>query len=379
MVDDRRSDSFTATRDPAWNRFVGNELARLAKFATFEPVPDNFLTRTSANLSTNLATTLAAPGTYALFTSRARGLFLPNNEAVGDKGRQARLIGLLGTQPNGQRPDVRQSSPNPPGLRIELVSETPMAPGLWLWCIAAEWPQRLTQPVETSIVGVTTTAAANLPAGSVCTLPLRVIVSPESAIGAGLPPQAGGTREQTVEAIMSECERQRVMLDTQVAYLLATCEHECGFRPIREGQWGGRTAEASETYRRRLRYYPYYGRGYVQLTHKGNYRNYADRLGIDLVNDPDLALDPRVALSVLVHGVTNGMFGPSMISFIHERRTDFFNARRSVNVVDRAQHIAGMAQRWLTWISANHPTRFRPGFGAPRARPAAPAPHGRRP
>ncbi|KAG0273266.1 hypothetical protein BGZ95_010915, partial [Linnemannia exigua] len=45
----------------------------------------------------------------------------------------------------------------------------------------------------------------------------------------------------------------------QLAYILATAEHESYFRPIKE--IGG----AKKSYN------PYFGRGYVQLTHKENY------------------------------------------------------------------------------------------------------------
>jgi hypothetical protein len=45
----------------------------------------------------------------------------------------------------------------------------------------------------------------------------------------------------------------------QLAYILATAEHESYFRPIKE--IGGTKRP----------YAPYFGRGYVQLTHKGNY------------------------------------------------------------------------------------------------------------
>lgn len=43
----------------------------------------------------------------------------------------------------------------------------------------------------------------------------------------------------------------------------------------------------------------YYGRGYIQLTHEANYREYGDALGLDLVAHPDLALEPRVAGKIL--------------------------------------------------------------------------------
>ncbi|HEY9721294.1 MAG TPA: glycoside hydrolase family 19 protein [Oscillatoriaceae cyanobacterium] len=42
------------------------------------------------------------------------------------------------------------------------------------------------------------------------------------------------------------------------------------------------------------------GRGYIQLTGRANYTSYGQKLGIDLVNNPDKALDPKVAAQVLV-------------------------------------------------------------------------------
>jgi predicted chitinase len=44
----------------------------------------------------------------------------------------------------------------------------------------------------------------------------------------------------------------------------------------------------------------YRGRGYIQLTGKDNYRLYGQILGLDLLNNPDLALDPTVAAQILV-------------------------------------------------------------------------------
>lgn len=41
------------------------------------------------------------------------------------------------------------------------------------------------------------------------------------------------------------------------------------------------------------------GRGYIQATGRSNYRTYGDRLGIGLVDNPDLALDPNIAAHIL--------------------------------------------------------------------------------
>jgi hypothetical protein len=100
----------------------------------------------------------------------------------------------------------------------------------------------------------------------------------------------------------------------------------------------------------------------VQLTHDSNYKFYGDLLGINLLEDPDLALEPDVALYVLVHGMMKGKFGTPLTRNVNERKTDFVEARTSVNDHDRATHIAGIAERWLTWIRSSQPNRFTRGF-----------------
>jgi hypothetical protein len=61
------------------------------------------------------------------------------------------------------------------------------------------------------------------------------------------------------------------------AYALATACHETAYtmQPVREAFW------LSEAWRRtHLRYYPYYGRGYVQLTWEDNYKRADLELGL---------------------------------------------------------------------------------------------------
>ena len=44
--------------------------------------------------------------------------------------------------------------------------------------------------------------------------------------------------------------------------------------------------------------YKYHGRGLIQLTGKNNYKQYGELLGIDLVNNPELANDPVIAQKI---------------------------------------------------------------------------------
>lgn len=152
-------------------------------------------------------------------------------------------------------------------------------------------------------------------------------------------------KAETIEAIKAECKLQGIGLNTQIAYVLATAQWETAqtFKPVKEAFW------LDEDWRRNnFKYFPYYGRGFVQLTWKKNYEAYGKILRIDLVNNRDLALDPNVALFVLVHGFKTGTFTNRKITdYITDDKTDFINARRCINGEDKAHEIAALANKFL--------------------------------
>lgn len=41
--------------------------------------------------------------------------------------------------------------------------------------------------------------------------------------------------------------------------------------------------------------YKYRGRGYIQITGKANYKKFGDMIGVDLIKNPDKALEPEIA------------------------------------------------------------------------------------
>jgi Putative peptidoglycan binding domain len=149
----------------------------------------------------------------------------------------------------------------------------------------------------------------------------------------------------TIEAIKWECRAQGVGLNTQISYVLATTQWETNqtFEPVREAYW------LSENWRKKnLRYYPFYGRGFVQLTWKNNYEKYSRILDVDMVGDPDIAMQPSVALFVLVHGFKTGTFtGRKITDYIDDTKTDFVRARRCINGTDKAHEIADIAKKLL--------------------------------
>jgi predicted chitinase len=155
------------------------------------------------------------------------------------------------------------------------------------------------------------------------------------------------TRQGTIDAIRWECNSHGLIHRNQQAYVLATTQHETAgtFKPLEEYGKGrkhsyGRIDPSTGK--------AYYGRGFVQLTWKSNYQKYATILGIDLVRRPELATDPNVALFILVHGMRTGAFtGRKLSDYVNGGKTDFLNARRVVNGMDRASQIAAIARNYL--------------------------------
>lgn len=133
------------------------------------------------------------------------------------------------------------------------------------------------------------------------------------------------------------------------AYMLATEYHETAkkMQAVREG------LNVSDSWRRKnLRYYPWYGRGEVQLTWKKNYEFATKRLRelgheeVDLVANPDQALEPKISTLIMLNGMLEGWFtGKCLRDYIpnNPTREHYRNARRIINGTDRADLVAGYA------------------------------------
>lgn len=134
------------------------------------------------------------------------------------------------------------------------------------------------------------------------------------------------------------------------AYMLATVHRECGqeWQPIKEYSRGkGRKYGAPDPMTGQV----YYGRGYVQLTWKGNYAAMGKVCGVDLVNDPDLTLQPDIAYRIMSHGMRHGSFtGVGLPKYINSEKCDYFNARKIINGLDVAQLIADNAVKFERMI-----------------------------
>jgi putative chitinase len=137
--------------------------------------------------------------------------------------------------------------------------------------------------------------------------------------------------------------KARGVLRNQLAYILATAYHETAhtMKPVQEAFW------LSEAWRKKnLRYYPWHGRGYVQLTWDYNYKKAEEKLRVPFTKDPTLAMVPEYAAKILVLGMIEGWFvsGHKLDRYITLQKSDFVGARRMINGTDKKDLIAGIAR-----------------------------------
>lgn len=158
-----------------------------------------------------------------------------------------------------------------------------------------------------------------------------------------------------IESLLTSLEADADVGDERwAAYMFATVKHECANRwqPIEEfGKGHGHpygnpvtvTGSDGQDYTN-----SYYGRGYVQLTWDYNYKKMSAALGMDdaLLIHPEQVLDPDTAYKVMSYGMRNGSFtGKSLGKYINDAGCDYVNARRIINGLDKADLIAGYAEK----------------------------------
>jgi YD repeat-containing protein len=140
----------------------------------------------------------------------------------------------------------------------------------------------------------------------------------------------------------------------ELAYVFATVHHE--------SVWGAAMEEIASGHAYEGRYelantqpgdgVKYKGRGFVQLTGRTNYQQYTNILGIDLLNNPELAADHKIAAEILIHGMVNGtLTGRKLADYSRGDEFDFVQARAIVNGPDRAEDIATIAREYAAILA----------------------------
>ena len=140
-----------------------------------------------------------------------------------------------------------------------------------------------------------------------------------------------------------------------LAYMLATTYHETGtcMWPI--------TEYGSQEYLQSKEYWPYIGRGFVQLTWEANYDKASAILALiderDLVDHPEVAFDSLIATRILFRGMAEGWFtGKKLGQYFNSETDDPINARQIINANDDDTLIAGYHEKFLAALTAATPT-----------------------
>lgn len=148
-------------------------------------------------------------------------------------------------------------------------------------------------------------------------------------------------------AILDEWERRELTDLRHLAYILATTKHETAhtMQPI--------TELGSQRYLKSKPYYPWIGRGFVQLTWQKNYVKFQAPVlklfEVDIVADPDGALELEPAAFILFEGMLSGAFtGKKLSDYFNDTKTDWLNARRIINGTDKAADIASIGKAFFT-------------------------------
>ncbi len=147
-------------------------------------------------------------------------------------------------------------------------------------------------------------------------------------------------------------------LATQYAGILAQTARETNwtFKPQKEGYWIAEVKRKRTLYNYYLKNNPgaiktifpygwnsvltYEGRGRTQTTHINNYIAISEALGIDCVDNPDLLLEDKTDIKVMLHGYHTGLWtGKKLTDYINEQRTDYKGQRRVVNGLDAWREI----------------------------------------
>ncbi|MGZ2484256.1 putative chitinase [Rhizobium pisi] len=169
-----------------------------------------------------------------------------------------------------------------------------------------------------------------------------------------------------IEAVLDEAEKRST--DTRwLAYMLATAFHETDrtMQPIHErggpdyffrmyDPKGKRPKVADDLGNTQTGDgVKFAGRGLVQLTGRRNYTIFGKLVGVDLVANPDAAMQDEIAVRIMFEGMACGLFtGKKLGDYFTATKADWLSARKIINGLDRANDIAGYGKLFLAALKA---------------------------
>lgn len=179
--------------------------------------------------------------------------------------------------------------------------------------------------------------------------------SPRQAFFAAVRAKFGRLKQAQVDGFNTLLDAMDGWSIAWQAYGLATAWHETNktLQPVEEAYW-----TSDEWRKKHLRYYPWYGRGYVQLTWDYNYHTADMVLGLNgaLIADPSLALKPDIAAKILRKGMEEGWFTTHKLAdYLPDplgTERQFELARYIINGSDKYDLIAGYALAFQEALTA---------------------------
>lgn len=160
-------------------------------------------------------------------------------------------------------------------------------------------------------------------------------------------------------AILNEWEQNYSNEDDRwLAYMFATAHLETGRKmwgveEIGKGKgrpYGKKIKQNGKAYTTPDKIF--FGRGLVQLTWYENYERAGNKIGVDLLNKPELALDLSNSVQIMFLGMINGWFtGAKLSRFFNATTEDWKNARKIINGLDKAELIADYGRSYYGAIS----------------------------
>ena len=172
------------------------------------------------------------------------------------------------------------------------------------------------------------------------------------AILPSIPKNRHSAIRTNVPYIINALRDEGIFTPKVLSYALSTIEHETAgtFQPIEE--YGGRQQAIKLGYGGGE---DYFGRGYIQLTHLGNYQEIGERIGLGdkLAKNPELALEPEIAAKILASFFKNR--GVAKLA----EKGDFVRARTPVNPDTFGSKLATNANKYLSALNKITPQQWK--------------------